>query len=337
MIVSSVTENITAPLMRSNSFEQWKGIMTHTYVYYIDASAAFDKISWNRIRDQLLERNVPLTLVKIVMCQLYSTKISVCNSSVFFPRLGVKQGGVLSGILFSACYDNLATELQRTGIGVLLKSLDGFTLICVIIYADDVLLVASSPFGLKILINKTFSFAASYSDITFNTTKSWILRLGKHRKPAVSVCGIPVTECREYLGVEIGRKADPQKAATGKLYARANKLIAQNGELQKCNVYVKNVCVYTYGTVYCLENELSVSSKLRQAHRYMVKLVHPSWVNFADLDGPNIRSRFLYTVFCLDSLEVIHRRLRNNFLIKASTHTNCIIRNVIGNLNRITV
>lgn len=307
------------------------------HVCLLDASAAFDKISWNRIRDQLLERNVPLTLVKIVMCQLYSTKISVCNSSVFFPRLGVKQGGVLSGILFSACYDNLATELQRTGIGVLLKSLDGFTLICVIIYADDVLLVASSPFGLKILINKTFSFAASYSDITFNTTKSWILRLGKHRKPAVSVCGIPVTECREYLGVEIGRKADPQKAATGKLYARANKLIAQNGELQKCNVYVKNVCVYTYGTVYCLENELSVSSKLRQAHRYMVKLVHPSWVNFADLDGPNIRSRFLYTVFYLDSLEVIHRRLRNNFLIKASTHTNCIIRNVIGNLNRITV
>ena len=69
----------------------------------------------------------------------------------------------------------------------------------------------------------------------------------------------------------------------------------------------------------------------------MVKLVHPSWTHFADLDGPNIRSRFLYTTFQLDSLEVIHRRLRNNFLIKASLHANNIIRNVIGLLDRITV
>ena len=307
------------------------------HICLLDASSAFDKISWRRIRDQLIKRHVPYSLIKIVICQLYSTKISVCGESVFFPRLGVKQGGVLSGILFSACYDDLCNELDKTGVGLLLNTANAFILICVIVYADDVLLIASSPYGLKLLINKTFTFAHRYNDITFNTGKSWILRLGPHQKPAVSVCGIPVTECREYLGVEIGRKADTQSAAAGKLYSRANTLMAQNGELNKCSLLVKNVCIKSYGNVYSIENELNVTSKLRQAHRYMVERVHPNWSDFADLEGPNIRSRRLYTVFGIDSLEVIHRKLRNNFLIKAASHTNDIIRNVIGSLERITI
>ena len=306
------------------------------HICLLDASSAFDKLSWTRIRDQLVKRQVPYTLINIVIAQLYSTKICVCSTNVIFPRTGVKQGGVLSGILFSACYDDLASDLENTGVGILHKIIDKFVLLYVIIYADDVLLIASSPHGLRLLIEKTFLFAARYNDITFNSGKSWILRLGPHRKPAISVCGIPVTECHEYLGVEIGRKANPQNAAACKLYSRANTLISQNRNLKKCSISVKNVCIYSYGSIYCIENELNVSSKLRQAHRYMTKLVHADWPNFADLDGPNIRSRRLYTVFEIDSLEVIHRKRRNTFLINAASHSNFLIRTIIGNLERIT-
>ena len=121
------------------------------------------------------------------------------------------------------------------------------------------------------------------------------------------------------------------------LYGNTNKLFLQNPQLKCCNNSVKNMCIYSYGNVYCLENELSVSSKLRQAHRYMTKAVHCDWAIFADLDGPNIRSRRLYTVFELDSLEVIHRRRRNIFLIKSATHCNKIISAIIGNETKITV
>ena len=110
----------------------------------------------------------------------------------------------------------------------------------------------------------------------------------------------------------------------------------QNKCLNKCSVNVKNVCINSYGNVYCLENELEISSRLRQAHRYMTKSVHKDWVLFADLDGPNIRSRQLYTVFNLDAIVVIHRRRRNNFLINAACHENSLISGVIGNLPRIT-
>ena len=307
-----------------------------THCCVLDASSAFDKISWNRIKDQLIKRNLPLTLVKIVLCQLYSTKISVCHTIVIFPRNGVKQGGVLSGILFAGCYDDLALELEQTGVGVLVKTPEKSFLICVIIYADDVLLIASSPYGLHRLICITFAFAALHNDISFNPSKSCILRLGRHNKPAVSVCGIPVAECHDYLGVEIGRQANPQRSVSAKLYRNTNLLLAQNRELRKCGLAIKNVCINSYGNVYCLENLLCVSSEVRAAHRYMTRFVHTNWRDFADLDGPNIRSRTLYSVFQLDSIEVLHRRRRNNFLLKSASHSNTLIRCIIGNLERIT-
>ena len=204
------------------------------HVCFLDASSAFDKLSWRRIKDQLVKRNVPCTLVKLTMIQLFSTKISVCNTVIFFPRAGVKQGGVLSGVLFSSCYDDLVEALESTSAGILIAcSKNRFKLICVIIYADDVLLVAASPHGLKCLINQAFIFANRYCDISFNASKSNILRLGRSRKEAVSVCGIPTAESYTYLGFDIGRAANPQKVATAKLYKNTNVLFSQNAVLKK--------------------------------------------------------------------------------------------------------
>ena len=307
------------------------------HVCFLDASAAFDKLSWHRIKDQLVKRNVPSTLIKLAMIQLFSTKISVCNTVIFFPRTGVKQGGVLSGIIFSACYDDLVDALENTSAGILISCKSNrLKLICVIIYADDVLLIAASPHGLKCLIKEVYIFANRYCDISFNASKSYILRLGPHRRPAVSVLGIPTAECYTYLGFDIGRAANPQRVATSKLYKNANVLFSQNCDLKKCSIDVKNVCIYSYGNVYAIENLLCVDAPLRQAHRYMTKHVHCDWSQYADLNGPNIRSRRLYSVYNLDSLEVIHRKRRNTFLLKASAHSNCLISDIIGNLDRIT-
>ncbi len=41
------------------------------HVCFLDASSAFDKLSWRRIKDQLVKRNVPSTLIKLVMLQLF--------------------------------------------------------------------------------------------------------------------------------------------------------------------------------------------------------------------------------------------------------------------------
>lgn len=303
----------------------------------LDASSAFDMLSWRRIKSQFIKRGISNCYIKILMLQLFSNKISVCGTIVFYSRRGVKQGGVLSGIIFAACYDDLVDMLRCVGAGVLIKTLgENLTLVFVIIYADDVILFAKSPFGLRRLIECTLQFADIFDDISFNPSKSFILRLGPHRREPVSVCGIPTSSCQQYLGVEIGKSADPQKQAASKLYCNTNLLLVQNRELKMCNSYVKNSVISSYGNVYCIENLTTVSSKVRNAHRYLTKAVYTDWIFYADLDGPNIRSRTLYVTNGLDSLEVIHRRRRNNFLIRSASHSNSLIANIIGNLPRIT-
>ena len=83
-----------------------------THVCLLDASAAFDKLSWYRVRDQFLKRNVPLILSKLVLKQLVSNRISVCFTDFIYPQAGTKQGGVLSGYIFAMCYDELVTNLR---------------------------------------------------------------------------------------------------------------------------------------------------------------------------------------------------------------------------------
>ncbi len=305
---------------------------------FLDASAAFDRISWLRIKDQLVKRNVPLYLIKLCIKQLTLNRISICRTKYFYPRSGIKQGGVLSGKLFSSCYDDLVIEIKKCAAGVLLKALnDTNILIQVLIYCDDVILTACTPYGLRILINVTLSFASSYSDITFNPAKSVILRLGTDNADPISVCNIPTSRSHIYLGVGVGKAADPQRDAACKLYTRTNVLLKQCRELHKCSRAVKNVSITSYGSVYGIENMTEVTSKLRAAHRYLTRAVHTDWREIADLPGPNIRSRTLYTSYGVDSIEVVHRRRRNNFLIKAESSENSIISKIIGNLPRITV
>ena len=138
-------------------------------------------------------------------------------------------------------------------------------------------------------------------------------------------------------GILRNRNMQLCRQAATKLYCDTNLLLAQNRNLNKCNSYVKNAVISSYGNLYSIENMLSVGSKVRNAHRYLTKAVHSDWVQYADLDGPSIRSRTLYVFNGLDSLKVLHRWRRNNFLIKASLHKNALISNVIGNLPRITV
>ena len=196
--------------------------------------------------------------------------------------------------------------------------------------------MSRSPYGLKMLIDKAFEFASKYNDLAFNPSKSRILRLGPHQKPAVSICNIPTAERYEYLGVEIGRDAKPLLNAAASLYCKSNVMITQNKDLKLCNNYVKNVAISTYGNVYAIETFVSIDSKLRAAHRFITRSAHSDWRQYADLQGPNISNRCLYSVYQLTSISEIHRWRRNKFLIAAERSPNKFIKYIIGNALRIT-
>ena len=80
---------------------------------------------------------------------------------------GVKQGGVLSPILFAVYKDGLLERLQQTGVGCHMGSC--FT--GALAYADDIILLAPYKSVFSILISVCEDYAAEY-DIIFKRSKS---------------------------------------------------------------------------------------------------------------------------------------------------------------------
>ena len=100
-----------------------------------------------------------------------------------FPILcGVRQGGVLSPLLFSVYVDDLIRELHLSGYGAYVCNLFVET----IFYADDICLMSGSCFGLQKLLDICSDYSLKW-DILFNPTKSHLFTIGGSN-PSASRC-----------------------------------------------------------------------------------------------------------------------------------------------------
>ena len=79
---------------------------TATFVTFLDASKAFNRVNYWKLFQKLIDRNTPLYIVKI-MSFWYEAKqcVSMGNSisSKFSVGNGVIQGGIFSPKLFNTC------------------------------------------------------------------------------------------------------------------------------------------------------------------------------------------------------------------------------------------
>ena len=87
----------------------------------MDASKAFDKVNHWHLFDKLLNRVVPLCLVRLLMFwfsnQDYIVKWNNLHSSSFKVTNGVRQGGILSPRLFAVYVDALSKRLKQSNVG----------------------------------------------------------------------------------------------------------------------------------------------------------------------------------------------------------------------------
>ena len=141
---------------------------------------------------KLINRGIPIYLVRL-LCYWYQhqsmyVKWGSTMSSKFQVTNGVRQGGVLSPLLFDVYVNELSELLNKSGIGGNL----GGTLINHMLYADDICIVSLSSSGLQHLLNICSDYCERH-DLTFNAKKSMCMyfstSINKH-------CGLPVI----YLG-----------------------------------------------------------------------------------------------------------------------------------------
>ena len=141
------------------------------YVAFLDASKAFDKINHWILFKKLIARRVPIYLVKVLCFWYQNQSMYIKWGSIFSGKFhvtnGVRQGGVLSPLLFNVYVNELSDCLNKSGIG---GSMNG-TVINHMLYADDICIISLSSAGLQQLLNICSGYSELH-DLTFNAKKS---------------------------------------------------------------------------------------------------------------------------------------------------------------------
>jgi hypothetical protein len=125
-----------------------KHLKIRLYISAIDAAKAFDKVNRDILWSRLLEMQVPLIYV-IAIEKYYKKSVMIVElegdlSKMFKTSLGVRQGGVLSPLLFCIYIDNLLESLQEMELGVKI----GKVSIDVLAYADDILIITHTKLNM---------------------------------------------------------------------------------------------------------------------------------------------------------------------------------------------
>ena len=121
----------------------------------LDISTAFDKVNYFVLFNKLLDRAVPVCLVNVLMCWYGKCNAMVRWNSgfsrVFHICAGVRQGGILSPLLFAVYIDEVIRKLELSGCGCGCR-LHGLFADC-ILYVDDIILLAQTVSDLQKMLD----------------------------------------------------------------------------------------------------------------------------------------------------------------------------------------
>jgi len=133
--------------------DQYAACGSTVNVCLLDLSIAFDKMDHFALYLKLVDRSLPVQILSVLenwfsLC-LSCVKWGSVMSHFYELKAGVRQGGVLSPILFGIYIDVLVKLIKRTNIGCKI----GATCTGIFLYADDIILLAPSVQALQSLIS----------------------------------------------------------------------------------------------------------------------------------------------------------------------------------------
>jgi len=222
-----------------------------TYVAYLDAEKAFDRVDRNLLLYKLLSNGIFGHLyenIKNIYAQsTCSVKINELLTNWFQTRSGIKQGDTLSPTLFGIFINDIVKEVNDLNQGVNI----GNRKISILLYADDIVLLSDTENGLQAMLNVVHNWGKKFM-IKFNEKKSNIVH---YRKPHVARtskqfllgdCVLSIVKQYKYLGIILNEFVDFNVTADT-LSGAANRAL---GAIISKYKQINGLGYYTYTKLY---------------------------------------------------------------------------------------
>jgi len=187
------------------------------YAFFIDYKAAFDSISWEALFYKLNSYNIPSKLIRLLKC-IYEgahcrIRLKEGNTELFYTKSGVKQGCVLSPLLFSLFLNDLDVFIDpEHNLGV---KLEDNVKIRLLKFADDIVIITHDPKQLQHMIDKLEQYNNLWI-MNLNLSKSKII-VFKNKKVDKSLFRwtykqerIEIVDNYKYLGYTFTYNNDPE-------------------------------------------------------------------------------------------------------------------------------
>ena len=190
-----------------------KALGLSTYCCFIDFRRAFDSLDHDLLFYKLLSYGIKGNMYRAIKI-MYSNnsacvKVNNIYTDWFCPVRGVRQGDILSPLLFSLFINDLAGKITDLKIGVKIDDME----FSILLYADDVLLIADNPNDLQKMLDTVEKWCKQWR-LAINEDKSNIVH---YRPTNTDLCSrqfkigdIPLSykTFYKYLGVKLTEHLD---------------------------------------------------------------------------------------------------------------------------------
>jgi hypothetical protein len=162
-------------MILKETLEHYRRNGSTVYCTMLDATKAFDRVEYCKLVRLLLIKKLPPVIIRLLL-QMYLfsfTQVSWIDtiSKRFRVSNGVRQGAILSPILFCVYFDVILGKLCSNGEGCHI----GLFYVGALAYADDLVLLAPSASAMRTMLSICDDYATQFN-VLFNANKSICLR-----------------------------------------------------------------------------------------------------------------------------------------------------------------
>ena len=193
--------------------ETRKAMKKDTFVSFIDFSKAYDSIPrnilWSKLKDNGLGGRLYNALISLYKTVKSCVRLNGLSTDFFNVKCGLKQGCLLSPLLFNLYINDLVSDMKQLNSGI---DIDGEK-VCILLYADDVILMADTEEELNGLLDCLHQWCEK-NCLKINKEKSKILHFRRPSSPRsnfVFTCGDQILDYSsqyKYLGLILQEHLD---------------------------------------------------------------------------------------------------------------------------------